>query len=150
MSWKKNLDKLKTTSRLDRRLLLESGILLVLAHLAVTAFPFRWITPFVGQLTRIPTAAQLTPLQLASAQRLAWAVRVMANRLPVDRRCLVRSLAAKRMLRLHQLPGVLYLGMAKSVDGQNKINAHAWVRSSSHFITGESGSDRFTIIAMFE
>jgi thymidylate synthase len=63
------------------------------------------------------------------------------------RKCLVESIAAKRMLNRRQIPATLYMGVAKNEKG--KLIAHAWLRSGNIWVTGGRNRDKFTVVGVF-
>lgn len=130
----------------DRRLFLRAFWLLGLARFAILAVPFRRIAPFLGEVTgespeRAPAESD------ALAKRISWAVETAARYTPWESRCLARAMAAKAMLRRRNVPGTLYLGLAK--DSEEGLSAHAWVRCGERILTGGAGHERFTVIAQF-
>ncbi len=72
-----------------------------------------------------------------------------ANRLlPGHHKCLVQAIAANWMLKKRKVSNTVYFGV-KSQSDDKKFTAHAWVRSGDTIVTGESGSNEFSIIATF-
>lgn len=61
--------------------------------------------------------------------------------------CLVRALAAMRMLKRRRMESTIYLGTAK--DERGGLIAHAWLRSGSFYITGAEEMKRFTVVHTF-
>ena len=61
--------------------------------------------------------------------------------------CLVKAIAAMKMLERRQIESTLYLGTAKDKSG--KLVAHAWLRSGPYYITGKETMDRFTVVSKF-
>jgi len=99
--------------------------------------------------------AVLQPLSEASNQKTArsvgWAVQTAANFTPWKSTCLVQVLAAQRMLKKRDIPGVFYIGAASGVaeDERPTLLAHAWLKCNDEFITGESGHQQYTVISSF-
>ncbi len=130
----------------DRTLLLEALFWLGVARLLILTVPFKWIAPYLGRQTgesewvRYPSTAGI-------ARRIGWAVRAVAAHTPWESACLAQAITAKRMLRRRHLPSTLYLGVAKSKDAP--MQAHAWLCCNGSILTGESGHQRFTVIASF-
>ena len=62
-------------------------------------------------------------------------------------RCLVRAIAAVKMLARRRLDATLYLGTARGDQG--KVIAHAWVRCGSEYVTGAEEMNRFTVAGKF-
>ena len=64
-----------------------------------------------------------------------------------ESQCLVKAIAAMKMLEKRQIESTLYLGTAKDETG-NMI-AHAWLRSGPFYITGVEEMKRFTVVSKF-
>ena len=79
--------------------------------------------------------------------RVAWAVNKISKYTPWQSKCLVQAIAAKRMLQARQIVSTLYLGVKKSNSQQ--LEAHAWLRSGSLYLTGGQGHKYFTVVATF-
>lgn len=62
-------------------------------------------------------------------------------------KCLVRAIAALKMLERRQIESTLYLGTARDESG--KMIAHAWLRSGPYYITGAEGMERFAVVGKF-
>ena len=148
--WRQGLTRFIGLSWNERGLLLEAGYSLALAQLIIWLVPFKRVASLVGRRVSQAPAMELTPLQIQTAQRVGWAVRVMATLTPWDSRCLAQALAAKAMLKGRHLPGILMLGVAKSAREPAKVEAHAWVRAGSDVLTGGPGHERFAVVAIFE
>ena len=63
------------------------------------------------------------------------------------RKCLVESIAAKRMLNRRRIPATLYVGVAKNEKG--KLTAHAWLRSGNIWATGGRNCCQYTVVGVF-
>jgi hypothetical protein len=61
--------------------------------------------------------------------------------------CLVKAIAARKMLERRGISSTLYLGTGRDEEG--KLVAHAWIRSGLFYITGLEGRERFTVVATF-
>jgi hypothetical protein len=129
----------------ERLLLLEALAYLGLARLAILLLPFRWLVPLLGQQQRETPAAE-TPTFHPTLQAVARAVTTTSRHTPWESACLVQAIAAKLMLKRRAIPSTLYLGVAKE---DNRLTAHAWLRTGSLILTGGAGRERFTIISTF-
>lgn len=128
------------------RLLVEAGVSLVVARLAVWFVPFRRVATRLGnEMAESP--AEITEEQREMALPIGWAVRTLGRRLPWMSQCLVQAVAATRMLQRRQIPSTLYLGLAKDPEGS--LKAHAWVRSGAKILTGAKGHEDFRVVATF-
>jgi hypothetical protein len=129
----------------ERLLLLEALACLGLTRLALLLLPFRRLLPLLGQQQRDTPEAD-TPTFHPALQAVARAVAATSRHTPWESACLVQALAAKLMLKRRDIPSTLYLGVAKE---DNKLTAHAWLRSGSFILTGGADRERFTIISTF-
>jgi hypothetical protein len=112
------------------------------------------------QLTRLPSqqlASQRGTLGAASPQEdeawqallsreVRWAVQGVAHYLPGRWTCLIMAMAAWYMLARRGLSCTLYLGVRHA---EGRVQAHAWLRCGSMYVTGGEGRERFTVIACF-
>lgn len=71
------------------------------------------------------------------AQHLAWAIGAVAGRVPFRADCLLRVMAAERVLRRAGLATEFHLGVAK--DGAD-LRAHTWLTCNGEIITGGDAS----------
>ena len=140
-----SLQKLKTLFRYSP-LLIETFFWLGVARLAMVTLPFRWIEPYLGTRT-IESSLDELPENPERLKRIAWAVNRMSKYTPWQSKCLVQAIAAKRMLQSRQIVSTLYLGVAR--NNSKSLEAHAWLRSGSMYLTGGQGEKHFTVVAMF-
>lgn len=128
------------------RILLEALFWLGIARLIILSLPFRWVAPYLGQRMTESSLDDLpdNPHQL---KQVAWAVNTMSRHTPWQSNCLVRAMAAKRMLQSRKIVSTLYLGVTRS--NPKVLEAHAWLRSGSIYLTGGQGHKHFTVVAMF-
>lgn len=129
-----------------RRLLLEATACLALAQGALRILPFRLLRPMLGR----PAAPDTTPppvSDLHTPQEIAWAIQVAASQMPHTPACLARAIAAKHMLRLRNLPSLLYLGVQSPQE--TAFAAHAWLRCHDLTITGHEEEHLYLPITAF-
>jgi hypothetical protein len=81
------------------------------------------------------------------AERIADAVRIASRCAWWECKCLVRAMAAMRMLKRRGIESTLYLGTGR--DEAGRLAAHAWLRSGSRYITGAEERRRFTVVGMY-
>lgn len=75
------------------------------------------------------------------------AINIMSRHTLWDSLCLVKAMAAMKMLERRNIDSTLYLGTTKSEDGS--LIAHAWLRSGPFYITGFEEMEQYTIISKF-
>ena len=66
---------------------------------------------------------------------------------PWHNSCLVEALTAHKMLKKRNIPGILYLGIAKQDRGE--IEAHAWTISDDIIVTGGREVERFSVVSRY-
>ena len=69
--------------------------------------------------------------------QISWAIGAAAGVLPWRTDCLIRCLAAERMLSRRAMSGQFHLGVAK--EGENALSAHAWMTCEGVAIAGGDG-----------
>ena len=72
--------------------------------------------------------------QLRLISRVAFAVPIVAARVPWRADCLVQALAAQRWLRRKGIPTTLHVGVHKEIPAE--FEAHAWLMQGGTIITG--------------
>jgi len=70
----------------------------------------------------------------SDVERLSWAIAVAAQHVPWRSDCFIKTMAADRWLRRHDLRADFYLGVAKNEQGV--FAAHAWLRYGDLTVTG--------------
>ncbi len=113
--------------REDRALLVEAAVELWMMRLGLWVLPFRWLYP-------PPPVAQAPG---PAPERIARAV-ARGSRLVPWPTCLVRALAARRLLARHGHASELRLGVARPAEG--RFGAHAWLECGGVAIVGGKGS----------
>ncbi|CAM4113999.1 lasso peptide biosynthesis B2 protein [Paenibacillus alkaliterrae] len=135
--------------RLDLNTILlfaESVIFLGWVRIQLLYHPFSKIAPSLGRYMAE------TDIELRVENRIALlnirnAIQIMSKYTFWESKCLVRAIAAMKMLERRRIGSTLYLGTGK--DDSGKMIAHAWLRSGSLYITGAEEMHRFTITGKF-
>jgi hypothetical protein len=115
-------------SRPDRTLLCAAWVSLLRARIAVS----------VVSLPRLRRNPPLAARPGADPARIAWALGVVSRFVPRPT-CLVRALAAHRLLAKHGHASDLRIGVAKS--GAAGFAAHAWVECGGTVLVGQTDSE---------
>lgn len=110
------------------------------------SFPFCRIAPSLGDPMEETTNERLHQ-DMVTLARVQGAIHVMSEHTWWESRCLVRAIAALKMLERRQIESTLYLGTAR--DESSKMIAHAWLRSGPFLITGSEGMERFGVVGKF-
>ncbi|NOX60441.1 MAG: lasso peptide biosynthesis B2 protein [Chloroflexi bacterium] len=118
----------------------EAVLMLGLARLAIVLLPFRWL------VAHPPTTGGDPRGHEQVAPRIGRALQRAAHITPWRSKCLEQAVAGHWMLRRRGLPNALYLGVNKT--GQH-MEAHAWLRSGEHIITGRAGMENYRVVACF-
>lgn len=155
-SW---LPKLRTALALpwgDQLLVLELAVELARARFEVSWLPARCYARGLGTLrpaNESPPGPQIEPAMDLVAARVSGFTRSLAALLPWRCTCLVRALAARRVLARRGCPTALYLGVRRpgrletSLSGP--LEAHAWLVCGSRVVTGRAERDRHAPLAVF-
>jgi hypothetical protein len=108
--------------------------------------PFSSVAPSLGTHMSETTYEDIeseSPL----IEKISKVIDTMSRYTLWESQCLVKALAAMKMLERRGLESTLYLGTAKDEDG--KMVAHAWLRSGAYYVTGEEEMRKFTVVSTF-
>ncbi|WP_026694364.1 lasso peptide biosynthesis B2 protein [Peribacillus kribbensis] len=139
--------KLKTFIFLDietKWLLIESFIFLGWARF-LKMLPFSKVAPALGiQMVETSFSDHSNNKCL---KKVSSAIHIMSSYTFWESKCLVKAVAAMKMLERRKIESTLYFGTAKDDTGQ--MIAHAWLRSGSIYVTGSEGMEQFTVVSHF-
>jgi hypothetical protein len=79
--------------------------------------------------------------------QIGLAVRRASRVVPWRCKCYEQGIAAKVMLQKRGIESTIYFGVAK--DEEEKLKAHAWVRSGVTIVCGKSGMNNFKVVGTF-
>jgi Transglutaminase-like superfamily len=130
------LRKFARSSAVERRLILQSFLVVPAVRLGLWLLPFR----VVHRLVRDRRVSGRTAV---SAERIVWAVTAAAARVP-RATCLTQALAASVLLPRYGHDATLRVGVAKDEDG--RLRAHAWLESGGVTILGEPEPGAFQVL----
>ena len=117
----------------EKRLLIEAVVMLFLSKIIVY-FPFKHYIKLLKPSNIAEEEAN--PMLL---NKISTSLR-RANKLVFwENVCLVKSVAARFMLKRRRIPSVLVLGLQMK-DGK-KLKAHAWIKSGDYYITPRGDID---------
>ena len=137
------LKKIRTYILFDTKtqfLLVEAFIYLGWARV-LKILPFSKVAPLLGEQMK-ETSLSKDESNKMLLKQVSQAVNMMSRYTFWESQCLVKAIAAMKMLERRQIESTLYLGTAKDENG--KMIAHAWLRSGPFFITGAEVMERFT------
>ena len=126
-------------------LLAEAIAWLILGPALLRLFPFQRLLP---PLCRAETEGEwiVTQRQQQMAIEVGHAL-VHGNRaLPWRSSCLVLAFAGAMMLRRRDVPYILYLGARM---GDERLAAHAWLRSGPVMVAGGDGERDYAVVGTF-
>jgi hypothetical protein len=121
-----------TLSRSDRALLIEAVAMLLAFRLALHVWSIERLRAWAGH----PGAAT------APLDRIVWAVRAVAARLP-GTTCLGSALALQRMLSSRRYASSLHIGVSKQGE---RLAAHAWLVHEGKVLIGEREAEDYTFL----
>ena len=116
----------------DRRLLLETAFLVCAVRLGLWLLPFRTLASLLRRL--VPATRRPKDQSQDFIERASQAVR-MTSRLVPKATCLTQALATQVLVSRHGYQACLHIGVAK--DGEERLEAHAWVVSDGRVVIGE-------------
>ncbi len=138
--------KLLTFFLLDNRmkwLLVEAYFYLGLARI-LKLLPFAKVAPSLG-IQMEETSEDTSHKEIL--RNVSKAVHMMSKYTFWESQCLVKAIAAMKMLEKRGIESTLYLGTAK--DEKGLLIAHAWLRSGPYYISGSEGMEKFTVVSKF-
>lgn len=142
------LNKIKVFLFLDlniKLLFMEAFILLGWARI-LKAKSFSTIAPSLGEQMK-ETSFNLENSNSVLLKDISNAVNIMSKYTIWESMCLVKAIAAMKMLERRKIESTLYLGTGK--DERGMLIAHAWLRSGPYYITGFEVMNRFTVVGTF-
>jgi transglutaminase superfamily protein len=120
----------------DQRLLWEALFWNVSARLGLWILSFRKLRSWLRRLARVGPQRDLD----FDPERLAWAVGASSCLVPFST-CLNRALALQMMLGRRGIPAVLRIGVKN--DGEEPLEAHAWIELEGREFLGGPGRKQF-------
>jgi hypothetical protein len=142
------LKKLKLFFFLDittKLILVEAYVFLGWARF-LKFFRFSKVSQTLGEHMN-ETSFQIDHSDLKLIRTVSQAVNMMSRYTFWESMCLVKAIAAMKMLERRHIESTLYLGTGKDENG--KLIAHAWLRSGPFYITGAEEIERFTVVSKF-
>ncbi|UNK18776.1 lasso peptide biosynthesis B2 protein [Paenibacillus sp. N3/727] len=109
--------------------------------------PFTKVAPSLGEHMKETPYTGYTEQDLLLLRKISKAVHTMSRVTWWESQCLVKAVAAMKMLERRGIPSTLYLGSGRDDKGQ--MAAHAWLRSGSYILTGKEGHERYAVVGIF-
>ncbi|MFC0269940.1 lasso peptide biosynthesis B2 protein [Metabacillus herbersteinensis] len=110
------------------------------------SIPFSKVAPSLGQHMEETTFDPFVSNKKVLS-RVSQAIHIMSRYTIWESQCLVKAIAAMKMLEKRQIESTLYLGTARDESGE--LIAHAWLRSGPYYITGSEEMEKFTVVGKF-
>ncbi|MFJ7756091.1 lasso peptide biosynthesis B2 protein [Peribacillus muralis] len=128
-----------------KRLLTEALFFLAFGRI-FKMIPFGKSTRLLGTHME-ETAYSMSALDIATAKNISNAIHIMSRYTFWESQCLVKAVAGMKMLERRGMETTLYLGTARNQQGD--LNAHAWLRSGSYYVTGAEEMAKFIVVGKF-
>lgn len=130
----------------NRRITIEAWVFCMWYRFVVFNVPMEKLEKHLGVRDE-ETPEEVMNRDMYWALRASYETNRIANKTPWDSKCLVRALAARRILIRRGVHTTLYLGVRNS-DDEYRIGAHAWLRCGTFYVTGGDGKG-FAMVAKF-
>lgn len=126
-------------------LLVESYFYLAIGRY-LKSIPFAKVAPLLGEHMKETTFEQSISDKTVLSS-VSQAIHIMSRYTFWESQCLVKAIAAMKMLEKRNIESTLYLGTARDESGE--MIAHAWLRSGPFYITGFEEKEKFTVVGKF-
>lgn len=144
----RRLQQFLALSFFEKGIFFESILLLAWMRLAKGMVRFERLTRGLKQHNSKDWVSLLPMPVMNEALLISKILNQAANNTPWESACLVRALAARKMLQRRGIPGVLFLGVKKeAADGA--MEAHAWTMAGELLITGGAGHETYQVISLY-
>lgn len=131
----------------NRKITVEAWVYCMWYRFVVFNVPMRFLENHFG-IREEETPEEVTRRDYYWAYRAAYEVNRIADKTPWDSKCLVRALAARKILLRRGVHTTLYLGVGTLEDKKQMI-AHAWLRCGTFYVTGGDGKE-YAMVAKFK
>lgn len=130
----------------DKILFFQAFFLSGIARIAILFIPFRVVKRFLGTPKK-ESSYEIKIEEYMRVKKIAWFVNQASKCTPWESKCLVKAITAQRMLKRYKIYSTIYLGVNNA--NKNNMEAHAWLRCGSVFVTGGYEKDDFKEVAKF-
>jgi Transglutaminase-like superfamily len=125
----------------------EAVVWLALARVAILVMRFPELSRRLGR-HMVESTQEDDDRRRPVVRRVRWAIGAVSRRAPWRCKCLEQAVAAKLMLRRRGMASTLYLGVARD-PGSTSVQAHAWLRCGSYYVTGGEDRERYAVVSTF-
>lgn len=109
--------------------------------------PFHKVRHTLGEYMKETPIGGCTEREQQLLRQISRAIHTMSRVTWWESQCLVKAVAAMKMLERRGVACTLYLGSGR--DDHGKMAAHAWLRSGSYIVTGKEGHERYAVVGIF-
>lgn len=138
----------KKLYQIDKKILLvyiEALIFLIWGRILLF-MPFSKLAPKLGKAMH-ETTRERSLEDKKQALQIGYAIQRMSKFTIWKSTCLIRAIAAMKMLERRNMDSTLYLGTGKDQSGS--MIAHAWLRSGTVIVTGADAMKNYTVVSKF-
>ncbi|TYP70297.1 lasso peptide biosynthesis B2 protein [Paenibacillus methanolicus] len=129
----------------EQLLTLEAFVLLGWARI-MKSKPFPQVAPKLG-LHMEETSREHRKEDEPVIRSISRVIGKVSRHTPWESMCMVKAMAAMKMLERRKLESTLYMGTSRDKEG--KLIAHAWLRTGPYVITGAEEAPAFTVVSKF-
>jgi hypothetical protein len=108
--------------------------------------PFNKVALILGE-SMSETSFSNENIDIKTLKHISHSIQIMSSYTFWESKCLVKAIAAMKMLERRHIESTLYLGTGKDASG--KFAAHAWLRSGPYYVTGADGMQNYTVVGKF-
>jgi len=107
-------------------------------------FPFKQYSHKLGEKGKVYKKENGIDLKLIA--NISLAIKRAVKYSLWRNKCLEQAITAKKMLKKRNVKTTIYFGVRKT---ENKLEAHAWLKTGDDFVVGEKNYETFTIVAFY-
>jgi len=141
------LYKIGKISFRDCFLFAEACCYLIIASFAKEYLPFHWYVFLLGKQEGYNSDKESVEIINKSIKDCQIALFRARRYLPLEGKCLVRTIVGTLMLRRQGIPSRAFFGVDK--EGDKLLKAHAWLKVGEHFFTGKKEERFYKVITTF-
>ena len=127
----------------EKMLFFEALVTMLSVRIKIAFVPMKQLWPRLGEMQKETDTVDL-PHQYHFVYQVSHAVVRCRKIVKFKDRCYPEAITAKQMLRKRGIASTLYIGVRKETG---KVNAHAWLRSGSIFVTGKREMGNFVVLS---
>jgi len=132
----------------DQWLFVKAYLLLGISRLAIKTVTFERLARYLGA-SKTETPTEVPAHHLFEAQRVGRIIRAASRYTPWKSNCFPQAIAAKYLLHTSGINSTLYLGATFKKNKSTEMEAHAWLRCGSIYVTGGELHSQFGVVGIF-